>query len=273
MGLAVSPTVGIIIGALASILAVLLGLNDSQFSDAKSIRIGSFGFACVLGAFLGIFVRTHNLLSPAPQDLMDTYTKLDFSEQEVRSFIAYKEFGILDKSWKMADTVITSKGAESGDEGGGSSTTVSGSLARSSHASVLFSADVNLSSCTNLEDLEELPATEIVNNFNLEKGVWREMAGLAQSNLGSEDTKKFLLTSRNSLCTESSGKISDASCAALGDYPRDVEYAVIREGFAASPGILSAIGKAVAESDLAQAERATGLWIIKTTLCKPTKKN
>jgi hypothetical protein len=268
MGLAVSPTVGIIIGALASVLAVLLGLNDAQFGDAKGVRIGSFGFACVIGAFFGIFVRTHNLLSPSPRDLLDSYVDLGFSKQQVLKFVAYKEFGILDKEWKMADTIIASTGAASGDEESTGGTSLKGSLARSSHASVLFSADVDLSSCNNLEDLDELPASEIVTNFDLEEGVWKEMAGLARSNLNSGDTKKFLLTVRNSICAQSSGKVDDASCAALSDYPRDVEFAAIRDGFARSPGVLSALGKAIEGADMATSDMARALWIIKTSLCE-----
>ncbi len=52
MGLAVSPTVGVIIGTLAAALAGLLGLNDGLFSNNKAIRVGSFGFALVIGDFL-----------------------------------------------------------------------------------------------------------------------------------------------------------------------------------------------------------------------------
>ena len=269
MGLAVSPTVGVIIGALASILAVLLGLNDTQFSNAKAVRIGSFGFACVLGAFLGIFVRTHNLLSPSPQALLQTYTKLGFSEPEVRDFIAYKEFGILDEKWKMADTqIVTTTGAD-GDKKSSGETKITGSLARSSHASVLFSADVNLSSCHSLEDMETLPPTEIVSNFKMEEGAWSMMASLAEADLKAEDAKLFLVAMRNGLCGQSDGKIDDSSCDALRSYPRDVEYSAIRKGFSASPGVWQPLLASIEGTKIEEQDMASALWIAKTALCKP----
>lgn len=272
MGLAISPTVGLIIGALASILAVLLGLNDAQFSDAKAIRIGSFGFACVLGAFLGIFIRAHNFLSPSPADLLKTYKVLGYEKEQVLDFIAYKEFGILDEKWKMADTQIVASAGSSDDEGSSTKTTITGSLTRSSHASVLFSADVNLSSCTNLEDLGELIASEVANNFRKEEGIWAELAVLAGSNLNAASTKPFLLAVRDGICAKSSGKIDDASCATLNDYSRDVDFKVIRDGFAASPGVWRSLAESIGKTDMDEAEKARALWIVNTTLCKPEKK-
>jgi hypothetical protein len=102
MGLAVSPTVGIIIGALASSLAILLGLNDKHFSDAKAIRIGSFGFACVLGALMGIFIRTNSVLAPDVKAQFEKYLEVGFTNEQALDFIAYERFGILNKEWKMA---------------------------------------------------------------------------------------------------------------------------------------------------------------------------
>jgi len=109
MGLAVSPTVGIIIGALASSLAILLGLNDAHFSDAKAIRIGSFGFACVLGALLGIFIRTNSLLAPDIKTQFQNYIDVGFTNEQALDFIAYERFGILNKEWKLY-----SSGSENG---------------------------------------------------------------------------------------------------------------------------------------------------------------
>jgi hypothetical protein len=41
LGLAMSPTTTAFVGAIGTLLAVLLGLNDRHFSNSKSLRIGS----------------------------------------------------------------------------------------------------------------------------------------------------------------------------------------------------------------------------------------
>jgi len=112
MGLAVSPTVGTIIGALSSSLVLLLGLNDKHHGGAKGYRLGAFGFACAFGAFLGMFVRTNNLLSPTINDMKVEYLEAGYTEQEALQFIAYREFGILEESWKMAGVITAPPPAE-----------------------------------------------------------------------------------------------------------------------------------------------------------------
>ena len=106
MGTSITPTVATLLGVLTTMLGGILGLNDALFNDAKAARIGSFGVACVLGAYLGLFVRSHNLLAPSIEDLKKSYVAAGFSEEQALNFIAMKEFGVplsqLDKATQVA---------------------------------------------------------------------------------------------------------------------------------------------------------------------------
>ncbi len=94
MGSSITPTVATMLGILTTMLAGILGLNDKLFNNTKSVRIGSFGLACVIGAYIGIYVRSHNALAPSLQELKQQYLAAGFSEQQSLNFIAMKEFGV-----------------------------------------------------------------------------------------------------------------------------------------------------------------------------------
>lgn len=94
MGTSVTPTVATMLGALTALLAGILGLNDNMFNDAKAARVGAFGLACVVGAYMGLYVRSHNVLAPSMLDLKQDYLDVGFTEKQALNFIAMKEFGM-----------------------------------------------------------------------------------------------------------------------------------------------------------------------------------
>jgi hypothetical protein len=72
VGLSSSPVVGIVVGALASVLAVFLGLDVSTGSvigalRINGVRIGALGVATVIGLGLGLYVRVNNPFLPDPE--------------------------------------------------------------------------------------------------------------------------------------------------------------------------------------------------------------
>lgn len=82
LGQSLSPVVGIFLGALGTALAALLGLNDAHFSTAKGLRIGSLGLAVLVGGTGGIYMRTHNLLSPSLEQQRDQLRALGYPEKD-----------------------------------------------------------------------------------------------------------------------------------------------------------------------------------------------
>lgn len=110
VGLSVSPVVSVILGALASLLAVFLGLqeglgtnvgqDEAQFQKVtqrlrvSSLKAGSFGFACVAGILIGLFIRNTEAFSPSMTDRISELTSAGYSEEYARELAAFQKFGI-----------------------------------------------------------------------------------------------------------------------------------------------------------------------------------
>jgi hypothetical protein len=225
MGTSITPTVATVLGALVAILSAVLGLNDSQFTHAKAVRIGSFGLACVLGAYIGLYVRSHNLLSPSLASLKAQYLEIGYSEKQALQFITYKEFGFFD-----GPPVSQPKPDNDGDESSaGSAPAVSAgaqpvtiqlpasSAVAMQHSSLLFSAAVDLSGCEELAFTDEsLPLEEILNNFELTGDYWETLAMEVSGKIAPDYQSLVLLAAKESVCVspeDSAGQQQD--CDAL----------------------------------------------------------
>ena len=124
--------------AITSSLALFLGFGDGNHSVEKSLRIGAFGLAAVIGALSGLYIRAHEVLSPSAKNIYDSYRALDFTEEEARSFVKFKKLGILDPDWRMAF-------AES--SGDSTSNGASAATMTLSATSLLFSDEVSSQGC------------------------------------------------------------------------------------------------------------------------------
>ncbi|MFT5758705.1 MAG: hypothetical protein ACI9LM_003453 [Alteromonadaceae bacterium] len=239
MGTSVTPTVATILGALTTLLAGILGLNDQHFNNTKAVRIGGFGFACVLGAYLGLFVRANNVFSPSIISMKASYIAAGFSEQQALNFIAYKEFGIalttsktrmtnVSEKSAVAEDDITSSGVENDAEPIVSGVEISmlSSHANKQHSSVLFSAPVEISGCDELAYTDNtLPLDEILNNFELTGGVWEELSTRVQNryrDTSEQEQKSLLLLVRDTACKVD--VVTKSHCA-------DLALAIDKENF------------------------------------------
>lgn len=73
MGLTTTPVVSVVVGALASLLGVFMGLDGTGSSEGRALRvngtrIGALGLAAVIGFGLGLYVRINNPLAEHPAD-------------------------------------------------------------------------------------------------------------------------------------------------------------------------------------------------------------
>jgi len=106
LGLSSAPVVGLVVGSITALLASLLGFKvptrdrdegaaDEQLPPALAqmligVRAGTFGFACVLGIFAGIYMRTHDVLSPPERGLETRYAELlavGFDPEKARALL------------------------------------------------------------------------------------------------------------------------------------------------------------------------------------------
>lgn len=105
LGLSSSPVVGLVVGSVTALLASLIGAEFPHKSDDQAkgerisqeklkligIRAGVFGLTCVVGIFAGIYMRTHNVLSPPEptwKQMFEDLTNIGFNSQEARELVA-----------------------------------------------------------------------------------------------------------------------------------------------------------------------------------------
>ena len=252
MGLALSPVVGVIVGALSTILAALLGLNDTHFSNAKAVRIGSFGFACVAGALCGVFIRVNSFLAPDIKSQYDAYTEWGYSGEEARSFIAYQRFGILDKEWSPAP------GPASGEKAADSAAGASGvALAQMQSAVGPFSAEsLDASDCETLADLSEgSPLAFVTQYFETAGGFWATLLSLGQARLDPAELRPTLLPVKDAICEQGSVDFGDENCAALGSLGVDVSAEDLRKSFTELGGVWQTLAATVSDTVTAENEK------------------
>jgi len=270
MGTTVTATVGVIIGALASGLAVLLGLNDQHFSNAKAIRIGSFGFACVFGAYLGIYARAHGVLSPDPEpppilaQQKAEYLALGFSEKEALDFIAFSTFGIKNPDWVLAS-----------ESGAAASTGSSGveSLQEKARMTLLFGAEVDLDKCDELAGPRaDFDLRDVVEVFDIAGGVWKTLAISVRDNIGDPDAVPLLLATRDAFCSRDSqgiARISDQDCKQISIAGDD--YRTRLQQFESLDGVWQRLAEGVQGLGMDDTRKNLALKILLQDLCKPDK--
>ena len=241
LGLAISPVVSGVIGTLSGLLAVLLGLNEKYITPLKGIRIGAFGFFCVVGIFYGMNVRINNGLLPSRARMMEEYTKVGFSQSEARDFIAYREFNLIPANWRGGESSNKTEGAtlaETGEANQGEENNAAGNpasggelkmqLAENGKArvfanpnetgaerkSVLYSSEIDASACYVLDLANEnQPASEIKNTFEEAGGTWKELAQQLASDLPEKVFVHALLTIRDCFCESGqTGKMKMTNC-------------------------------------------------------------
>jgi hypothetical protein len=101
VGLSSSPVVSVVVGAIAAGMVTLLGFTrpakegESSYAEGSTVRLGGFGVACAVAVLLGLFIRTHNWLSPSIADQVAEVQKAGFSSEEARRWVAYKNVGAI----------------------------------------------------------------------------------------------------------------------------------------------------------------------------------
>jgi hypothetical protein len=224
LGLAISPVVSGIIATLSGLLAVLLGVSEKYMSPLKSVRIGAFGFFCVAGIILGMYIRTNRGLLPSRQKMMAEYRAVGFTREEARDFIAFREFGRIPSGWageskevkdgdpSQPDRPATSADAESpgGISSGEPGKQVPSNTQRqfvnpgqtaTEFANVLYSSEINAAECYKLNIANSSqPVAEIKNAFERAGGTWKEMAQHLGEGLPENIYIMALFSMRDCLC-------------------------------------------------------------------------
>jgi len=103
LGLSSTPVVAVVVGAIAALLGSIVlphlpskaTANDAAETRATiDLRAGAFGMVCVVGILGGIWLRTHDVLSPKVPTLiekLEQWKSIGFSPQEARTLVARSE--------------------------------------------------------------------------------------------------------------------------------------------------------------------------------------
>lgn len=192
LGMSVSNVVGTVIAGLTALLAAFLGLNEkagkatteaetgeSKYPElgSSSLRIGSFGLACVTGIVLGVYVRTHDSLSPSLEERYESWKKIGFTDKEARELIASERIkAYADKPEKEA---------------------ASANKPAPEHSVLFASLGEN---CNDLNPEKYTSVTETLQAWNLQGGKWAQFAKLIHEEIATEKQKTALIQAWKILC-------------------------------------------------------------------------
>jgi len=103
IGLSIAQVTGIILGALTSLLAAFFGLRSNKDGEiGNQIIIGTFSISCLLSIFFGLYIRTHNLLSPSLSSEIKEYKNAYFDTAEIKKIILFKELGLIPDGYNFS---------------------------------------------------------------------------------------------------------------------------------------------------------------------------
>jgi hypothetical protein len=111
IGLSVSEVVGAVVGGLMALLAAFLGLKEEARPATtqgqplngpalRAWRLTGFGLVCSVAILAGLLIRTHNLLSRTPRQLVQTWKDAGYPDKTARDLAAYQELGLVTEGWK-----------------------------------------------------------------------------------------------------------------------------------------------------------------------------
>ena len=92
VALSTEHVVGSVIAALVALLAGFFGLSKVEVD--KGWRIGSFGFACIVGVVAGLMIRNGGDLLPSIASQMEEWKSAGYSEQQARELVALQRLGV-----------------------------------------------------------------------------------------------------------------------------------------------------------------------------------
>ena len=117
VGMSVSPVVAGVLTSLGGLLAGLLGLQPSGEPDSEAgawsrlrvsgVRIGAFGFACVAGVLLGLYIRTNDVFAVPVERQIATWTDAGYSKEDAKQFVAYQKLGLKPEGREVAQTDLS----------------------------------------------------------------------------------------------------------------------------------------------------------------------
>ncbi|MCR9214790.1 MAG: hypothetical protein NXI13_13815 [Proteobacteria bacterium] len=189
IGLSSSAVVGSVIGALTALLAGFFGLRELKSEDREQrpgylLRIMSFAFACLLLVAGGLYLRTHDTLSPSPKEQVQELTDAGFSIDQALQITAWQRYGV---TFSKASGDIATTSTEG----------------PSPLSTILFSIDATvLGKCADLHAENHADPDNRRRAFEAAGGIWRDVAvWTAETKFDTDKTASKLEQTWTLLCS------------------------------------------------------------------------
>jgi hypothetical protein len=179
-GLALSPVVASLLGIVAAAAIVLLGLKPTAQAGAAAIlpdqamlaRVGAFAILCAAGVLSGLYLRSHDALTPSIRDQLRQWTDAGFSPDEARAIVRFRNAGMPAEGGKAAAT----------PQAGAAAALPTG-----------LYAGTTSDDCPRLEPSRYKNAAEVLNAYRLEKGRWEKAAEQVEKHVPREEERLAVL--------------------------------------------------------------------------------
>lgn len=182
VGLSASDVVASVVAGLVGLLGALFGLRGE---DAAGIlpgvngeRIAGFALAMVAALLIGIFIRTHGLLEPSPQQSAANWVAAGLSEKEAAQLVAFERTGLVPEG-RSVGTVSRTK----------------------SSTGALFSTE-SLDSCDTLQSRSYATAEAMSGALEVEGGDWERVVSNIPAGMSAEARLAWLQQQVDDICRE-----------------------------------------------------------------------
>lgn len=180
IGMSTSGTVGLVIGALASVLLVLLGFKEKGDSNLQTLRVGSFGLFCSCAIMLGIYFRVNNSFTPSLQSEIEEWTSDSlFSLEEAKSYVLYGRYGFIPNKAEINPEMDVKR-----------------------RQLVLYNSNVDVTTCEEVKGYEDFPIQNELEAYKHMGGVWEKAALSIEEDIHIINKKSSLHLVRKCLCNE-----------------------------------------------------------------------
>jgi hypothetical protein len=98
IGLTTSPVAAAIVASLAALATTFIGLSDKLVGPERApstIRLMTFSISAACFMLLGMYLRTHDSLAPAPKDVVQILRDAHFSEKDALDIFRYTHYGLV----------------------------------------------------------------------------------------------------------------------------------------------------------------------------------
>lgn len=182
VGLSASEVVASVVAGLVGLLGTLLGLRSEEAAGilpgGNGARVAGFALAMVAALLIGIFVRTHGLLEPSPQESAAAWVAAGLTEKEAAQLVAFERTGLLPEGRSAGDANRSRAGT-----------------------GALFST-ASLDSCDTLQSRTYTSLEAMTGALEAEGGDWQRLAANVPTGLTTAGRLNWLQLQVDEVCRE-----------------------------------------------------------------------